>query len=384
MSDRGKSRQIRPSADVLSEVQQDDFSSLSGDEELRAGPQHIVVGKIKTKKPKKSLFFLKTHKCGSTTVQNIIMRFGLNHGLYFVLPYSGNYLGNPQPFDPIMINKFTIPQSKKFDIFAHHTRYNYTSVKKIMKDNAAFVTILRDPADVTESLFSYYGNFLNHVNSSFADILKNPRKATVLKRYKFGRYGNNQMLFDLGLHESLSPSVKHVNDYIEKIDYEFDLVMIAEYMEASMVLFANLMRWSLEDVVFLNLNSRNITARKILNLSQRKVLHEVNNADWLLYNYFLNKFYDRINEYGKAKMLLDVSKLIALNIKLKADCVAAVNTRGYAKTISYKARNNDWLCVHATKNELAFTNEIRAIQIERLKVLNKLKMFMYNNKTDIF
>ena len=37
--------------------------------------------------------FLKTHKCASSSVQNILMRFGLENELNFVLPSAGNYLG---------------------------------------------------------------------------------------------------------------------------------------------------------------------------------------------------------------------------------------------------------------------------------------------------
>ena len=41
----------------------------------------------------KKIAFLKTHKCASSTVQNILMRFGVNNDLNFVLPSRGNYLG---------------------------------------------------------------------------------------------------------------------------------------------------------------------------------------------------------------------------------------------------------------------------------------------------
>ena len=41
----------------------------------------------------RNIAFLKTHKCASSTVQNILMRFGVNNDLNFVLPSRGNYLG---------------------------------------------------------------------------------------------------------------------------------------------------------------------------------------------------------------------------------------------------------------------------------------------------
>ena len=36
--------------------------------------------------------FLKTHKCASSSVQNILIRWGLTRDSNFVLPHTGNYL----------------------------------------------------------------------------------------------------------------------------------------------------------------------------------------------------------------------------------------------------------------------------------------------------
>ncbi|CAB3385405.1 Hypothetical predicted protein [Cloeon dipterum] len=49
--------------------------------------------------PSDHIFFLKTHKCASSTVQNILMRRGFEKGLNFVLPEKGNYMGHPYFLD---------------------------------------------------------------------------------------------------------------------------------------------------------------------------------------------------------------------------------------------------------------------------------------------
>ena len=41
---------------------------------------------------KKCVGFLKSHKCASSSVQNILMRWGVKQEMNFVLPSSGNYL----------------------------------------------------------------------------------------------------------------------------------------------------------------------------------------------------------------------------------------------------------------------------------------------------
>ena len=61
-------------------------------------PEHVQeeIGERKGHREcakKTKIAFLKTHKCASSSVQNMLMRFGLEHELNFVLPSAGNYLG---------------------------------------------------------------------------------------------------------------------------------------------------------------------------------------------------------------------------------------------------------------------------------------------------
>ncbi|KAL1476719.1 hypothetical protein MTO96_036301, partial [Rhipicephalus appendiculatus] len=50
--------------------------------------------------PRKNVVFLKTHKCASSTVMNILLRYGTEHGLNYVLPKSDSthYIGHPEFF----------------------------------------------------------------------------------------------------------------------------------------------------------------------------------------------------------------------------------------------------------------------------------------------
>ena len=48
--------------------------------------------------PELDIVFHKTHKCSSSTVQNILLRYGMKHELNVVLPKSGNYLGQKSLF----------------------------------------------------------------------------------------------------------------------------------------------------------------------------------------------------------------------------------------------------------------------------------------------
>ena len=106
----------------------------------------------------KKIAFLKTHKCASSSLQNILMRFGLHHHLNFVLPSAGNYLGRYVKYSRAMIAN--TPWDKvglEYDIFCLHTIWNHQEVEDSLGPGATYITIMRDPVELFESLWSYAG-----------------------------------------------------------------------------------------------------------------------------------------------------------------------------------------------------------------------------------
>jgi hypothetical protein len=99
--------------------------------------------------PKTSLVFLKTHRTGSSTIQNAILRFGDRRNLTFAFPPTGNYFWSsadiPQELYPT--------KTHKFDLFCFHTVMDKGDLKKVMKRDAKWVTVVRDPRRVFESMY---------------------------------------------------------------------------------------------------------------------------------------------------------------------------------------------------------------------------------------
>lgn len=106
-------------------------------------------------RPRRNIVFLKTHKCASSSIQNIFNRFGYRRGLTFVLPAKGSYIGHPEPFNWSMV-----PDARKFglryNILTHHCRFNYDEMRTRFSNDVKFVTIVRHPVELYESLFSFY------------------------------------------------------------------------------------------------------------------------------------------------------------------------------------------------------------------------------------
>ena len=80
-----------------------------------------VEGAPRCSAPRKNVLFLKTHKTGSSTVQNILYRYGDRTGLTFALPVNDVYMGTPGLFQ----SKHAVKSATgKYNILANHARYN--------------------------------------------------------------------------------------------------------------------------------------------------------------------------------------------------------------------------------------------------------------------
>ena len=68
--------------------------------------------------------------------------------------------------------------------------------------------------------------------------------------------GKNQQLWDLGLQHSAMESEEKVASKIQELDNQFNLVLLAERFDESLVLLAELLCWPLEDLRYLKQNAR--------------------------------------------------------------------------------------------------------------------------------
>ena len=114
-------------------------------------------------------------------------------------------------------------------------------------------------------------------------------------------FGMNQQSYDLGLIQSRFSSVKSQynlidhDKFIDRVDENFDLVMITERMEESLVLLADMLSVSLETVAIVK--AHNVRPKsKVNKLSQanQDKLELYLAPDRSLYNHFLRKLNTRI------------------------------------------------------------------------------------------
>ncbi|XP_006896646.1 PREDICTED: galactose-3-O-sulfotransferase 4 [Elephantulus edwardii] len=345
--------------------------------------------------PQQRLVFLKTHKSGSSSVLNLLHRYGDRHGLRFALPARYQF-GYPRLFQASRVKNYH-PQNEEaeppFHILCHHMRFNLKEVLQVMPSDSFFFSIVRDPAALARSAFSYYKSISSAFRKapSLAAFLANPRAF-----YRLGargdHYARNLLWFDFGLpfppdmrakkrnlhpprdpnspqlyvlpsgagpqaqtldlnalvhpvltvaeghhHQTSSPPSLDAgpSSFIQWglawLDSVFDLVLVTEYFDESLVLLADALCWDLDDVVGFTHNAQaggkpslHAAREDRLTDEQQQLAARArawNNLDWALYVHFNRTLWTRIEQYGQSRLESAVAELRARREALAKHCL---------------------------------------------------------------
>jgi len=262
-----------------------------------------------------------------------------------------------------------------------HARYNRAVLERVMPNDTVFVTILRDPVRHFESTFSYmeFSDILGISNEtdpletffdSPNDVLVNYVLTKDLRinsdRLKLIRNG---MFFDLGMKSSDFDDSAKIQAAIQRLDNEFDLVLLTEYFEESMVMLKNLLCWTTEDMIHFNLNQRHQSERRNISSDLAKKIHQWNRADTALYEYFRDVFLRKLNEQDE-DFFRDVNDLKIHNEVMRDICLESVseNDESYQDTgiKGFQARQNLTEPLKTTCEKMTW-NEVRYLGYFRYK-----------------
>ncbi|XP_075062603.1 galactose-3-O-sulfotransferase 4 [Mixophyes fleayi] len=273
----------------------------------------------RTCQAKRHIVFLKTHKTAGSTILNLLHRYGDKNGLIFALPfkYQFNY---PNLFHSRRVKGYSFPIRPQYDILCHHMRFNLPEVRKVMPSDSFYFTILRDPATMAESSFSYYRS----VSSAFK---KAPNFKAFISHpshyYRQGersnQYARNLLWFDLGFNPDAPFTEDLARAGVHAVEGTFKLVLLSEYFDESMIFLKEELCWDLDDVVTFKLNIRGSSRP----LEQREVeqLRAWNSLDWYLYSHFNRTFWEKVEHFGRVKMDNEVRRLRERRQQLAEFCL---------------------------------------------------------------
>ena len=331
-------------------------------------------------KPKTHIAFLKVHKAASSTVQNILYRFGATHGLSFVLPQVGHYLStNSDVYFPRIP---PLDESGKYDILCNHVVFNETKFKSLMHDDAFYLAIVRNPLQRFVSAAYYYRHvfakpYLSILNETtfIHDLITNPLKYEPPKLRSSRTF--SQMAYEFNapvntVQKAMDLDESTMNTYVSQIMEYFHFVMIVKKFDESLVMLKRFLNWTMKDILYIKQNqlqdvTKGIKIQKVT-AEDEAIYKETNRLDYLIYD----KFVERFNEMAAKEKDLDAEvKEFRRTLQLVTAFCTLDTTR--RETIFWETEFNAafrvsrYDCILLMKKELEFNEELKKVQMLNFK-----------------
>ncbi|XP_075794477.1 galactose-3-O-sulfotransferase 2-like [Pelodiscus sinensis] len=257
-------------------------------------------------------------------VMNLLFRFGETHNLTFALPARGaSQLGYPHYFRAEFVEGFGAPgHAPHFDIMCHHLRFLRAQVQRVMPNSTFYFSILRNPVHLMESSFSYYKDTSPFARArSLEEFLSQPERF-YRPLEPDSHYAKNLMAFDFGFNHNGAVSAQHSQQMLRHLEQAFDLLLLSEYFDESMVLLKEALCWDLDSVVAFPLNSREGGTRSPLSESTAEKIKSWNSLDWAIYSHVNRTFWQRVEGgLGRERMQREVRALRARRAQLAKACL---------------------------------------------------------------
>lgn len=290
--------------------------------------------------------FVKVHKTGSDTLGVVFQRFGHERNLSFVLP-SRHKWNLRWPYN--LRQKDYLPlKTNEFNILTHHCMYNRTLIRQLMPKQTKYIAILRYPYTHFKSAFNFFKiagqmtkkniSQLHHMEN-FGLFLSNPDfYEKQLKVHAIEEVPS--LAFDLGFQPEDQNEMQKTFLFIKQIEQDFDLIMITEYFDESLVLLRRQFCWPLRSILYITKNVKKYRTFPAESNSSydydefyQKLHRKWNQVDYILYDYFNETFWRKIGEHGDiAKEVLFFKEL---NANVTAYCMTPLDKR--EKTYNVKA-----------------------------------------------
>lgn len=255
---------------------------------------------------------------------NIMHRAALKYKAKVVIPIGDLFLGWPNGKNVGGSFVYPLPGLKTphtFDFFcsAHH-RYNREVLQELLP-LAKYVTLLRHPVSHFISSWSYWG-----IGGKLAS--RGPKKCASWQYYLDNRpecdavatkfdvlLMHNSMTFDLGLE--VNSSVAEVEALTEHLKTDFSMVLITEYMDASLLLMKRQFCWDLEDVAYYAMKVSRKNKPQVEEKYQNAIM-SYNSNDKIAYEALNKTLWDKIAQ--EPGFFEELEELQRLKTKLVADC----------------------------------------------------------------
>jgi len=228
---------------------------------------------------------------------------------------------------------------KKYDVFVSHARYTPKVLNKIMGKDYKLISIIRDPAERLNSQY-YFGNLANKRNLTLNKLVKRNKMDMRLV------CGNAFVTaFGIDCNKRDYYNVSLVQSKIAEINKKFDLILIQEFMEESLILLKRLLSMKWEDVVQISI--KKTTHKEKIQKKVRKMLMKRLWPDYLFYDFFKAKFQREVAKHANL-IAREKETLLWFQNKAEKECGLELTPHEQASThVTSLTSNPTDFCVKA-------------------------------------
>ena len=322
---------------------------------------------------KTHIAFIKVPKAASTTFANIFQRFGLSRNLSFLLPKTASRVTFNHGYLPLLEGK------SYFDIVSNHVVFNASFFAKVFPRDVVLVANLRFPLSRFVSSMQY----LNHLDflpkgltiiSKVQEFLSNCTKA-IYHKYRAVFSNLQQAKWFRPNFDSIDYETEHATrQFIEYIDAYFDVVLIVEHIDESLVLMKRRLCWPMKDILYntvlppysdqalkAKISSKDIISS--LSLDQVSAHRKCFPLDYVLYEHCNMSLWDRIHRES-ADFFNEVQHFRHLNNKVKTFCQA---NHSHSLSVTGSMWNEDFVITQYDCNLMTLnTVKFRKLAIKKL------------------
>ncbi|WAR06094.1 G3ST3-like protein [Mya arenaria] len=324
--------------------------------------------------------FLKVHKTASSTAQNVFLRFGDARNLTFVLAHTKGESGwlNVISYTNTLTTSNVVPppRGRHFDLLCCHVIYNRRSFEAMLPKDTFYVGIVREPVSRFQSAVKYFSpRFILKIpgENPLETYAKDPVKYEPIDPKT--SFTNNRMALEFGFPMALFPgkslngSKFEIKKYLEKLDKEFNFIIISEMFEESMVMMKRILNWGTKDILYVDKNvaQGKLNTRKLLPGSAKDSLQRFLYLDTALYDFAVKRFKRQVASEGD-DFNDEVASFKTIQASVRQFCS---KNNPVALTVKETKWNSDFT-VAKTDCKLFFKHEKDLIQKQRLRMYGTL------------
>lgn len=261
---------------------------------------------------KSNVVFLKVHKAGSTTVQNILLRHAFENNLNVALPkwhldsLSFHVIGN----EILRTSLIPLPDGEEYNILCNHIVYNRELLGELMPKDTQYIGIVRDPMTQFLSSAKYFQFFsvlqrdtedksiANDLDKLTIDYIHNSSRYPKIDKQDITEKIHNYQSNDFGLKKEDFDNDTAINSLLSKIENEFQIIMLTEYFDESLILLRRYLCWDFSDILYITKNVQGALPMVLYNPIIKAWLKKHNMADFRLYNHMRSRFWNQVAAEG--------------------------------------------------------------------------------------